>query len=209
MRISSTRAPFLVINGDILTDIDLARAIEAHKSEGNLATMILHDHPPFNQVRMDTRGCITQISSRILPGALAFTGIHIMEREVLSHIPPARCSCIMDCYRKLMEDGRRIRGYVSKGHYWRDMGTVENYLLANKENLWGRPLLTGKDCRIAREVEIKDWAVIGNGTVIEAGAGIARSVIWDDVRVRKGVQIMDSIVTSGKEVSHDIQSCVL
>ena len=202
-------SPFLVMNGDILTDIDLAKAIEVHKEEGNLATMILHDHPPFNQVRMDARGRITQISSRILPGALAFTGIHIMEREILAHIPPGRFSCILDCYRKLMQDGRQIKGYVSKGHYWRDMGTIGNYLLANKENIDTPPLLAGRDCHIAREVDIRDWAVIGDGTVIEAGAGIARSVLWNDVRVRKGVRIMESVVTSGKEVSHDIRSCIL
>ena len=52
--------PFLVMNGDILTDIDLASAMEAHQKEGNLVTMILHDHPPFNQVSMDPQGCITQ-----------------------------------------------------------------------------------------------------------------------------------------------------
>ena len=202
-------SPFLVINGDILTDIDLARAIETHKNEGNLVTMVLHDHPPFNQVCMDARGYITQISPRILPGAFAFTGIHIMEKEVLSHIPPDRFSCILDCYRKLMRDGRRIRGYVTKGHYWRDMGTVRNYLLANRESLETPPLLTGRECHIALGVEIKDWAVIGNGAVIEKGAGIIGSVLWDDVRVKKGVRIMDSIVTSGKEVSHDIQSCIL
>ena len=201
--------PFLVINGDILTDIDLVRAMEAHEKEGNLATMILHDHPAFNQVSMDAGGCITKFSSQIVPGGLAFTGIHIMEKEVLSHIPPGRFSSILDCYRKLMGDGRPIRGYVSKGHYWRDMGTVENYLLANRENLGQLPLLTGHDCHIAEAVEIKDWAVIGNGTAIEAGARIARSVLWDDVRVKKGVQILDSIITSGKEVSHDIHSCIL
>ncbi len=201
--------PFLVMNGDILTDIDLASAMEAHQKEGNLATMILHDHPPFNQVSMDPRGCITQISSQIVPGALAFTGIHIMEKEVLSYIPPGRFSCILDCYRKLMGDGKPIRGYVSKGHYWRDMGTVENYLLANRENLGEPPFLTGNNCHIAEGVRLKDWAVIGSGTVIEADAGIARSVLWDDVRVKKGVQILDSIITSGKEVSHDIRSGIL
>ena len=108
-----------------------------------------------------------------------------------------------------MRDGRRIRGYVTKGHYWRDMGTVRNYLLANRESLETPPLLTGRECHIALGVEIKDWAVIGNGAVIEKGAGIIGSVLWDDVRVKKGVRIMDSIVTSGKEVSHDIQSCIL
>jgi mannose-1-phosphate guanylyltransferase len=201
--------PFVVINGDILTDIDLARAFEAHKNEGNLVTMILHDHQPFNQVSMDARGNITEISSRILPDALAFTGIHIMEKEVLRHIPPGQFSCILECYRKLIHDGRQIRGYVTKGHYWRDMGTVENYLLANKENIGALPLLTGRDCHIAQGARINDWAVLGNGTTIEKEVGITGSVLWNDVKVKQGVRIINSIVTSGKEVSHDIQSCIL
>ena len=202
-------SPFLVINGDILTDIDLAGALEAHRNEKNLVTMILHDHPPFNQVSMDSRGNITEISSRILPNALAFTGIHIMEKEVLSHIPPNQFSCILECYRKLINDGKQIRGYVSRGHYWRDMGTVKNYLLANREHIGTTPLLTGRNCQIAQDVRIKDWAVIGNGITIEKGGEITGSVLWNDVRIKRGVRVIDSIVTSGKEVSHDIQSCIV
>ncbi len=201
--------PFIVINGDILTDIDLEPALEAHKSEGNLVTMILHDHQPFNQVGMDARGNIERISSRILPDALAFTGIHILEKEVLSHISPGRFSCILECYRKLIHDGRHVRGYVSKGHYWRDMGTVENYLLANRENIRALPFLAGRGCHIAREAQIKDCSVIGNRTTIEKGAEITGSVLWDDVKIKQGVRVIDSIVTSGKEVSHDIESSIL
>lgn len=200
---------FLVINGDILADIDLTEAIETHKKEGNLVTMILHDHPPFNQVCVDTRRNITKICSKTTPDALAFTGIHIMEKEVLSHIPPNQFSCIVDCYRKLIHDKKPVRAYVAKGHYWRDMGTVENYLLANRENIGAAPFLTGRDCRIAREAQIKDWSVIGNRTTIEKGAEITGSVLWNDVKIKQGVRVIDSIVTSGKEVSHDIESCIL
>ncbi len=202
-------SPFLIINGDILTNIDLAQALEAHEKDGNLVTLVLHDHAPFNQVVMDDRGYITRISSHILPGAMAFTGIHILQQEVLSHIPPGQFSCILDCYRKLIREGRPIRGHVVRGHYWRDMGTVDNYLLANRENCKTPPLTVGRDCFVAQNVEIEDWAVIGNGTVIEKDAKISGSVLWNNVRVKEGVRIRDSIVTSGKEVSHDIQSCIV
>ena len=55
-------APFIVINGDILTDIDLAPAIEAHKKAGSPATLILHHCEPFNQVQVDNRAKILDIS---------------------------------------------------------------------------------------------------------------------------------------------------
>jgi mannose-1-phosphate guanylyltransferase len=197
-------APFVVINGDILSDIDLSQALRAHQERGSLATLILHDCEPFNQVRINDRLDILDIGAQPEPGRLAFTGIHILEPEILSHIPGGEFYSIIDGYLKLIRQGRPIRGHISKGHYWRDVGTIESYLSANREALKGRDVLWGEGCRVHPSAMIRGWAVVGRGTVLEAQAEVARSVLWEDVTIGKGVRVMDSIVTASQVVSKNI-----
>jgi mannose-1-phosphate guanylyltransferase len=201
--------PFVVINGDILTNIDLARAYEAHQRAGNLATLILHDYASFNQILINERLDIMDIAPKACPGRLAFTGIHILEPEILSHIPKDRFYNIIDCYQKLIREGRPIRAHVSKAHYWRDVGTIESYLFANKEVLKEAHFLSGPDCRIHDSARLKEWAVIGKDTNLEEGVEILRSVLWEGVRVKKGLRVIDSIVTSSKEVREDLIGKIL
>ncbi len=201
--------PFVVINGDILTDIDLARAYEVHQKRGNLVTLILHDCEPFNQILINERLDIMDIAPKACPGRLAFTGIHIIEPEILSHIPKDRFFNIIDCYQKLIREGSPIRAYVSKEHYWRDVGTIESYFLANREVLQENPILSGPGCRIHESARLKEWAVIGKDTRLEEGVEIRRSVLWEGVRVKKGLRVIDSIVTSSKEVREDLVGQVI
>jgi len=201
--------PFVVINGDVLTDIDLIRAYQAHQKGNNLITLILHDCEPFNQILINERLDILNIAPKACPGRLAFTGIHIIEPEILSRIPKNRFSNIIDCYQKLIKEGSPIRAYISKGHYWRDVGTIKSYLLANKEVLQEDQIMAGPGCRIHDSARLKEWVVIGRDTSLEEGVEIRRSVLWEGVRVKKGLKVIDSIVTSSKEVREDLVGQVL
>ncbi|MEW6668534.1 MAG: NDP-sugar synthase [Thermodesulfobacteriota bacterium] len=185
--------PFVVMNGDILTDIDLTRAYEQHKRTRPLATLILHDHRPFNKIQIDRRGRIMDIPRAYGPEGLAFTGIHILEPEILPHIPVG-FSDIVDCYRRLMDDGQAIRSYLSMGHSWHDIGSLPDYVKANRE-LAPEPFTIGPGCDIHPSVKLMDWAVIGANCRLEEGVEISRSVLWDGVRVREGVSVADSVVT--------------
>ena len=195
--------PFVVVNGDILTDIDLSSAYQTHQKRGNLVTLVLHDFAPFNQIKLNRRKDILDINPVPAPGRFAFTGIHIMNLPVLDHIPSDRFFCILECYRALIGLGRPLRGHVVKNHYWRDAGTIESYIEANRETLNGAPFLMGRKCRIHDKSLLKDWAVLGNGTILEKDAEITRSILWENVTVKEGVRVIDSIVTTTGEVTED------
>ncbi len=201
--------PFFVINVDILSDIDLAQAYEAHKKDCNLATLILHDHEPFNQIRIDDRLNITDIARENQTGRLAFTGIHIIEPELLSHIKRGVHSNIIDCYRELIKAGEPIRGYISEGHRWRDIGSIESYILANKDALRGKSSLVDPGCHIEASSKLMDWAVIGAKAIIEHDVEIRRSILWENVKIRKGIKVIDSIVTASREVRSDLINGIL
>ena len=198
--------PFIVINSDILTDIDLTSAYIFHKKMGSIATLILHDCHPFNQVKINKSHYITEISSQISPGNLAFTGIHIIDPELLSHIPKASFSNIIDTYRQLIQSGYTISAYISKGHYWRDIGNIKSYCKAHLEILrrGKRDFSTGTEIDMAPSAKLKKWAVLGENVCLEKDVEITRSILWDNVRIKKGIEIKDSIVTCSRVVDHDL-----
>ncbi|MBW2145009.1 MAG: nucleotidyltransferase family protein [Deltaproteobacteria bacterium] len=196
--------PFIVINGDILTDVDLNRAFEEHRRSGNLVTLVLHNYKPFNQIRIDNQQNIIDIASDDRSGRLAFTGIHIIEPEVLNYIPSGKFSNIIDCYRELIRSGEPIRAHLSHEHYWRDIGTVNSYVLANKESLHENSFLLAPDCRIHSTARMEEWAIIGTNVLLDKDVEIRRSILWNDVRVRRGTKVIDSVVTSQKDVENDL-----
>jgi NDP-sugar pyrophosphorylase family protein len=197
-----------VTNGDIVTDIDLGDAYRLHRSMGNLATLIVHDHPSFNLLHVDDHLNIRDIATETGPGRLAFTGIHILEPELLSHIPAGVFSSIITCYRELIQSGAPIRAHIVTNPYWGDVGTIDGYKQANRDILQGSPLLQGEGCRVHPSVEIQGWAILGDGASIEEGVRLERSILWEHVRITKGRNVTDSIVADSKTIRHDLTSAV-
>ena len=197
--------PFIVINGDILTDISLRDVYEYHLRRANLVTMVLHDFPRYSNLRIDEHMNILSIGSTAGgEDTLAFTGIHVLNPEVLDFIPENARYNIIDCYRRLIHERRAVRAYVATGHSWIDIGTVGEYLRANFDILGPERVALGRDCEINPAASLKEWAVLGNGCSIESGAIVRGSVLWNEVTVREGVRVIDSVLTSGVTVEEDI-----
>ena len=197
--------PFIVINGDILTDIDLGDVYEFHLRKNNLVTMVLHDFPQYNKVRVDKEMNILSIGpGKNLKGTLAFTGIHVINPESLSFIPDKKQYNIIDAYKRLIDLKKPIRGYIATGHRWIDIGTIPDYLRANFYYLPSGNSAIDQKCSIDSSAIIKDWAVIGEKSSLERGSHVQRSVLWNDVIVKEGVRVVDSVVTSGVVVEKDL-----
>jgi mannose-1-phosphate guanylyltransferase len=200
--------PFIVLNGDILTDINLGEVYEDHLKSGAPATLILHSREPFNQILVDSEMNLVDIASKNIPGRLAFTGIHIIDPALLSLIPGGRFSSIIDHYKALIASGKYIRGHIVEGHQWHDIGTLSAYLEANRTSSGGEPFLLGDGCDIQSGSVLRGWAVVGASCCIRKDARIERSVLWDHVIVHGGARVIDSVVTSGREVRQDLVDAV-
>lgn len=193
------REPFVVMNVDVLTDIDLEAALRDHKSSGALVTLVLHDCGPYNQIQIDKDLNIMDIGKTACAGRLAFTGIHIINPEVLSFIPAGIFSDIIACYRRLIHRGKPVKAYLSRNHYWRDIGSVTQYMKANRD-FAATPFLIGSGCRIHPSVSLQDWAVIGDGCRLDEGVSLRRSILWENVHIRRGQIIVDSVISSRSRV---------
>ncbi len=204
-------APFLSVNGDIVHDLDLPAVHGAHCASGADVTMVLHDCPRFNNVRVNGQGRIVGFAGPAGEGErlLAFTGVQVINPAVLSLIPEGVFYNIIDCYADLLKRGGTIQAMVVSGHFWTDMGTPADYLKLHEDILLrGRmpgfssdrgtsPFYLGKDVVLGGGVSLQDWVAIGNGASIGEGASLTRVVVWDGARVAPGSVVADSIITGG------------
>ena len=126
--------PFIVINSDILTDIDIKAVYEFHKQHDHPATLVMHDYPVYNNVKVDRNDEIIEfLNLKNNPGTgncMAFTGIQILDPSVLEFIPDNPFVSSIDVYRKMLKTGLKIKAYTATNHFWRDIGTPESYFEA-------------------------------------------------------------------------------
>jgi len=205
--------PVLVVNGDIYHSIDYREVYRSHCEAGADVSLVLHDYPRFNDVVTDETLRITGFNraggrSGNEERVLAFTGIHVINPEVLQIIPQDTPCCIIDCYRKLLQQGGTIRAYLATHHFWTDMGTPADYLKLHADLLErrvpvyeelaeaaaGAPFVGTQNASMGRDVTLLDWVCIGQGAIIEAGATLQRSVVWDGAVVPAGSIIKDAII---------------
>ncbi len=203
--------PFLAVNGDIVHDLDLAAVHASHCASGADVTMVLHDCPRFNNVRVNDAGRVVGFSGPAGAGErlLAFTGVQVINPAVLSLIPEGVFYNIIDCYADLLKRGGTIQALVVSGHFWTDMGTPADYLQLHEDIvLKGRmpgffpergasPFYLAKDVVLGSGVSFHDWVAVGHGATIGEGASLTRVVVWDGARIAPGAIVTDSIITGG------------
>jgi len=122
--------PFMIVNSDIVTDIDLQKVYDYHLSHKYPVTLVLYDCHEFKCVSVNKGSFITDFdnSSDIYStDKLTFTGIQVLDPEVLEFIPDNVFSSIIDVYKKMISRGRKIKAIISKKDYWKDIGTVKSY----------------------------------------------------------------------------------
>ncbi|MEA2083561.1 MAG: sugar phosphate nucleotidyltransferase [Thermodesulfobacteriota bacterium] len=208
--------PVLVTNGDIYHNIDYSQVYEHHIASGHPVTLVLHDCPRFNNVSVTEEGRILGFGSALRDGAgrhkhsdevkeLAFTGIHVINPEILEQIPLGSFYNIIDRYRALISRGHTVQGLVVKDHFWTDMGTPADYLnlhaalltgknLKTAESVTGNPFFISSDAIMGSEVGLNDWVSIGADAKVGKGATLTRVVVWDGAEVAPGAVLSDTIV---------------
>lgn len=192
--------PILLVNSDVVTDIGLKAVFDFHCQRQSAATMVVHDHPLFNSIKITADGRVGGFGFGGR-GALAFTGISVIEprlvRSISDHFPNSLIDalvCAIDAGKEisaLMADG------IRRGYLWEDIGSVRGYLAAHEAILRqsGEAVFAGADSRLRADSSIDGWCVLGDGVRIGKGVVISRSVIWGGCAIEDGETLRDSIVT--------------
>lgn len=199
---------FIVINGKIITDINLADALETHRRTRALATLVLRPNPRRERFSVveTLDGLITGFGG--MPAApasedapvdadvpLMFTGIQILEPRIFSYIPRGVFShSTTDVYPQAMAAGEHVVAHVAEGQ-WYELSTIPRYLEISLAMLAEK----GVDLDAGQGVEISDGAnvresLLWNEVTVEAGASVRRAILGDGVRIRKGEVIEEAAV---------------
>jgi mannose-1-phosphate guanylyltransferase / phosphomannomutase len=139
------KGTFLVISGDIITDIDLSKAIAFHRQKQALATVVLKEvaNPcDYGVVVTDQSGRIRQYLEKPerqpIISNVVNTGIYILEPEVLDYMEPNKAyDFSYDIFPLMVSQHAPLFGYLADG-YWRDIGTVQSYKQAEADVLAGK-----------------------------------------------------------------------
>ncbi len=208
---------FFMLNGDVLTDIDLTAQLEAHERTGARATLALvpvEDPSAYGLVRLDPDNAVSAFVEKPGPEQtdtnLINAGAYILERTVLDGMPPAgtNVSIERDVFPMLV--GRGLYGYECSG-YWLDIGTPERYLRATYDILEGKV-----STEVGRQLGGSGLMLVDDATVegrvvapvlVASGCSVApralvgdRSVLGERVTVGAGARVEGSVLLDGVTV---------
>jgi mannose-1-phosphate guanylyltransferase len=197
---------FVMCNGDVLTDLDLAAQITHHREFGAQATLSVvpvADPSSFGLVRVGDDGEVLGFLEKPEPEEidtdLISAGAYVLERSVLDLIEPGRAVSIEhEVWPRLVGNG--LNAVADRDAYWLDIGTPSRYLEATADILSGavktkagarlddRGLAIGEGCRI--EGELIGPSVLGDNCTVAAGATVGPgAALGDDVEVAAGASI--------------------
>jgi len=190
----------VVINGKIITDIDLNAVVTAHQDSGALATLVLLENKERERFStIETRdGLVTRFGG--MPGKdgpvpLMFTGIQVLDPRIFDYIPRGAFShSTTDVYPQAIAKGERIAAHVAKGK-WYELSTLQRYLDISLALMTaqGRDVDVGENCVIDEAATVSE-AVLWDGVVVEAGARVKRAIVGEGVRIASGRSIEDAVV---------------
>ena len=191
---------FVVVNGKIITDIDLAAAIETHRSREALATLVLlpnagRERFSVVETKVDLITGFGGMPTEDLINPLMFTGIQILEPRIFQYIPRAVFShSVTDVYPQAIANGERIVAHVASGK-WRELSTLRRYRDISLEMLreTGETISTGEDSEVSESAVVVD-SILWDRVNVTGEARVSRSVLADDVNVGSNETIEDAIV---------------
>ena len=198
--------PFLVLNGDILTDLDLTGLVALHREAGAIATIALalvEDARPYGLVTVSEAGRVLEFREKpqqAIPG-LVNAGTYVLEPEAVRDVPPEGAVSIeREVFPALIDSGASVHGYVSQD-YWKDLGTPESYLRATFDALEGRVKglsyaapYVDSTARVSLRCHLGRWVVVGPAARIGDDAEVEDSVLLAGAVIGEGARVRDSIV---------------
>ena len=206
---------FLILNGDILTGLDLIELIAEHRRSGAAATLALtrvEDTSSFGVCVLEGQRIIDFVEKPD-PGSFpdqdaVNAGTYVLEPEAMRRFPTGPLSFERVVFPELVAAGERVQGFVS-GALWADLGTPERFLhghrlVLNGEVRWPVTVEVHHDTASARarsDIEVAASARITGPVLLLPGARVGEGarlgpyvVVGGGSRIGDGAHVRDSIV---------------
>jgi mannose-1-phosphate guanylyltransferase len=221
---------FVVLNGDVLFDVDVAAAVRAHRAAKADATMVLLPMPEgakFNAVECDPTGRVRRIAGKGGPaGALSgwhFSGMHVMSPAVFDFMAPSGPEDINhDVYLRMLQAGRTVHGHVVRDRrYWSDLGTLERYAATHRDvlfgqvpgyvetprgegNYWADPTARLNDVKVSGPAWFGARCELGQGVRIGSAVSVGPGAkVGDGAHLNRCI-VFDGAVVAGGKLYEDV-----
>jgi mannose-1-phosphate guanylyltransferase len=203
---------FVVVNGDVLTGLDVSGLVRFHQdrqAEATIALTPVEDPSAFGVVPTDEHGRVLAFIEKPPPGRaptnLINAGTYVLEPSVLSRIPPGRrVSIERETFPALVRDGS-LYARASDAP-WIDAGTPATFLEANLHFAAATrpPRCSGGGATVTA-------SILGDGVVAGQGATVMASVLADEVTVGAGAVVERSVLFAGASVGPgaEVRSSIL
>jgi mannose-1-phosphate guanylyltransferase len=228
-----TAGTVFVLNGDVLSDVDLTAMREFHETRGSRTTIFLtrvSDPRQYGLVETHADGRLRRFREK--PGADELVtsdtinaGVYLLDAALLGRIPRGRnVSIEREFFPELIADGTPAYGWIADA-YWRDIGSPAAYRAAHVDLLTGKarmPLPPPGEPRdgcwieahahIATGAELAAPAVLGSGVVVQAGARVGPlAVIGERCSIAEGARIEGAVLWEHVEVGAGsvLRDCVV
>ena len=206
----------VVFNGDILTNLDVGKLIEFHRSKSSDATIALvtvKDPSRYGVVKTGDDGRVERFVEKPKPDEIETlnintinAGVYVLEPSILDLIAEGtNRSFEYDVFPDILTRELPFYAYVMRDEYWLDIGTPANYLAAHHDFLAGKiegfELEKSAASDVATRSEIDKLSVIGEGCVIKPGVRIVNSIIGAGVHLEEKALVENSVIWSHTRVS--------
>ena len=201
---------FLMLNGDVLSDMDLSAQIAQHERTGATATLALvgvEDPSAYGLVRINednsVKGFLEKPSAEEIDTNLISAGAYVLERSILDLIEPdANVSIEREIWPQLVGNGLYAFPHDA---YWLDIGTPGMYLKATFDILEGNVETAasehvGEGCEIAPDAHVGRLAVLGPNVKVGAHSRIDRAVVLEGSVVGEHCELEECIVAPGVRI---------
>ncbi len=209
---------FVVLNGDIFTDLDLSAMISLHRKRRAKITIALTpvvDPTHYGLIETGAKHRVIRFlekpSREQITTNMINAGTYIMETDVLNSIPKRKMfSFEREVFPPLLQKGEPIYAFTSSS-YWMDIGTPQNYHQLNRDLLNGQSsqfrfiddsrILIGKNTTVHDTVEVSNSVVIGNYCSVGQNVKLNGAVvIGDNSIIGTGAKLEDSIIWHNTEI---------
>jgi NDP-sugar pyrophosphorylase family protein len=189
---------FLIVNGDMITNVDVRALAARHVDTNALVTMAVIDADPrYNAIEATEAGIVRGFSKR---GTYHFIGVQAVNASVFAGVDPAaKSETVHGIYPPLIAARpEAIRVFHSRAEYF-DIGSTADYLntaiaMARRE---GKPLDRGRNCEVAPDANLVD-TILWDRVRVGAGAKLTRCIVADDVVVPPGAEYSHSALVMGQ-----------
>jgi len=207
--------PFFVLNGDVLTSLDLRAMLDYHRRKGGIGTLHLvpvEDPSRFGCVVHDAAGRVESFVEKPPPGEEPTNeinaGTYLLEREVLERIPAGRpVSIERETFPELIAAGDRALYAYTTDDYWIDLGKPEAYLDAHRHIFDGvmplglTPEIDGPGRETIPASAVRPPVFVGAGCRVAPDAVVGPyAVLGDGCTVEAGAVVADSLLWDGVTV---------